>query len=48
MPPPSAAMRSIDRSEIVSAWSMNQCRSPIGMSWFTRSNTSSALLIVSS
>src|SRR3989441_3345599 len=26
MPPPSAAMRSIDRSEIVSAWSKNQFR----------------------
>ena len=26
MPPPSAAMRSIDRSEMVSAWSKNQCR----------------------
>jgi hypothetical protein len=47
-PPPSAAMRSIERSEIVSAWSKNQLRPLSGMSWSTFSKTSRAREIVSS
>ena len=35
-------------SEIVSAWSKNQLRPSSAMSWSTRSNTSSARLMVSS
>ena len=48
MPPPSAAIRSMLRSEIVSAWSKNQCRPSNGTSRLTFSKTSSTRAIVSS